>query len=82
MVAFGKLLGDLDCRGTVDTQDPGANQSHFLLCPKMGCEVAPENVLFGKSLQYNTEKHRFVYPSQNFNCVNCTISESIYENGS
>lgn len=48
----------------------------------MGCEVAPENVLFGKSLQYNTEKHRFVYPSQNFNCVNCTISESIYENGS
>lgn len=23
-----------------------ADQSHFLLCPKMGCEVAPKNVLF------------------------------------
>lgn len=39
-----------------------ADQTH----PKMGCQVAPEkkNVLFGKSLQYNTEKHTFVYPSQ------------------
>lgn len=52
MVAFGGL----DCREIVDIQDPDASLAMYwpepfskAMCLKMSCEVATENLLFGKS---------------------------------
>lgn len=60
-----------------------ADQNHFLLWPKIGCEITPKMCFLGSLhsiIQKNT--HFCVRAKISALSVDCTNSERIYENGS